>query len=46
MPLEEWGGKETEEEEFIPLHRVRTLRKLEDGEVIWDREGRVDRLGG
>ena len=42
LRLEDWGGKATEDEEFIPEHRVRQLRRVNDGEVVWDRERRVD----
>ncbi|KAK5165794.1 uncharacterized protein LTR77_008717 [Saxophila tyrrhenica] len=45
VALEEWGGKETEEEEWIPEHRVRQLRRRGDGVVMWDREKRLDLLG-
>ena len=45
MSLEEWGGRETEAEDFIPEHRVRQLRRRADGRVVWDREQRVDRTG-
>lgn len=46
MPLEEWGGKATEEEDFIPEHRVRLMKRRSDGHVVWDRAGRFDRTGG
>ena len=45
MGLEEWGGRATEEEDFIPEHRVRQLRRRGDGVVIWDRERKVDLTG-
>ena len=44
IALEEWGGKPTEAEDFIPEHRVRKLKRQEDGVVVWDRENRVDLL--
>lgn len=40
LPLEQWG-KATEDEEFVPEHRIRVLRRVGDLRVIWDREGRV-----
>jgi uncharacterized protein (UPF0248 family) len=43
LPMEQWG-KATEEEDFIPEHRIRVFRRVErDGgrTVVWDREGRV-----
>ena len=46
LPLEQWG-KETEDEEFIPEHRIRILRKIEkggNGIVVWDREKRISQL--
>ena len=46
LPLEQWG-KETEDEEFIPEHRIRILRKVEKGGagiVVWDREKRICQL--
>ncbi|KAK5130255.1 hypothetical protein LTR08_002256 [Meristemomyces frigidus] len=45
MALESWGGKATEEEDFIPEHRVRQIRRVEDGVLVWDRRGRLDLLG-
>ena len=46
IDLEDWGGKATEEEDFIPLHRVVQLRRREDKVVVWDRETRTDRTDG
>ncbi|KAK4903146.1 hypothetical protein LTR27_000074 [Elasticomyces elasticus] len=43
--LEQWA-KVTEDEEFVPESRVRTVRRVEDKFVVWDREKRVDRTGG
>lgn len=48
MPLEKWG-REVEEEDFVPEHRIRVFRRLEAGgarKVVWEREGRVCELGG
>jgi uncharacterized protein (UPF0248 family) len=39
VPLEQWG-RATEEEDFIPEHRIRVFRRV-GGSVVWDREGRV-----
>lgn len=47
LPLEQWG-KEIEDEEFIPEHRIRILRRIEKqgaGSVVWDREKRICQLG-
>lgn len=46
LPLEQWG-KETEDEEFIPEHRIRILKRVEkggNGIVVWNREERICRL--
>ncbi len=41
--LEEWGwGGATEDEEWIPEHRVRQVRRRGDRVVVWDRVKRVD----
>jgi uncharacterized protein (UPF0248 family) len=44
LPMELWG-RETEEEDFIPEHRIRVFRRAgrDGGEnvVVWDREKRV-----
>lgn len=48
LPLEQWG-KETEDEEFIPEHRIRIFRRIVKkgtGTVVWDRENRICLLGG
>ncbi|TKA31677.1 hypothetical protein B0A50_01755 [Salinomyces thailandicus] len=39
--LQDWG-RETEEEDFIPQHRIRMVRRCKDDLVIWDREKRID----
>jgi uncharacterized protein (UPF0248 family) len=45
MALEEWGKWATEDDNFIPEHRVRQIMRREDGVVVWDRFGRVDKTG-
>jgi hypothetical protein len=45
MGLENWGSWATEDENFVAEHRVRVLKRREDGLVVWDRENRVDRTG-
>ena len=48
LPLEQWG-RATEEEDFIPEHRIRVFRRVEKGSVgtvVWDREERVCELDG
>ena len=47
LPLEQWG-KETEDEDFIPEHRIRIFRRVEKKGahvVVWDREKRICILG-
>lgn len=43
LPIEDWV-QTTEEEEFIPLHRIRQFRVTETKEVVWDRAKRMDKL--
>lgn len=48
LPLEKWG-KATEEEDFVPEHRIRVFRRVGEGglrETVWDREARVCQLDG
>lgn len=45
LPLEMWGGKEVEDEDFIPEHRIRQLRRLGDEVVVWDRARKIDLTG-
>ncbi|SMR41413.1 unnamed protein product [Zymoseptoria tritici ST99CH_1E4] len=40
-PLDDWQ-RATEEEDFVPSHRIRQIRRLWDGVVVWDREARFD----
>ncbi|KAF2723063.1 hypothetical protein K431DRAFT_283229 [Polychaeton citri CBS 116435] len=48
MPVAQWV-RETTEEEFIPQHRIKFVKRVVgDGqqEVVWDRDERVDKLFG
>jgi hypothetical protein len=45
MGLENWGSWATEDENFVAEHRIRVLKRREDGVVVWDREKRIDRTG-
>ncbi|PWY89977.1 hypothetical protein BO70DRAFT_358971 [Aspergillus heteromorphus CBS 117.55] len=36
--------KETTDEEFIPQHRILYIKRRSDGEVVWDRRRRIDRI--
>lgn len=44
ISLEDWGGKETEDEDFIPMHRIRQVKRTSDGRVVWCRDRRIDLL--
>ena len=46
MSLADWGGKRTEEDDFIPEHRVRMIVRATDTFVVWNRELRIDRTDG
>lgn len=41
--LEDWGGRATEEDDFVPEHRVRVLKRRVDDFVVWNRVERIDR---
>jgi len=45
MPMSEWI-RETSDEDFIPQHRIKYFKRSSDGEVVWDREGRLDKIFG
>jgi uncharacterized protein (UPF0248 family) len=45
MPMSKWV-RETSDEDFIPQHRIKYFKRSSDGEVVWDREGRVDKIFG
>ena len=45
MPVTTWVT-ETSEEDFIPQHRIKYFKRTSDGEIIWDREGRIDKFFG
>ncbi|PLB44614.1 hypothetical protein P170DRAFT_339583, partial [Aspergillus steynii IBT 23096] len=36
--------KESTDEEFIPQHRVLYIKRKSDGEIMWDRRRRIDKL--
>lgn len=49
IDVSEWkGGRDIEEEDWIPQHRILYFRKKgeADGRKVWDRETRLDRLFG
>lgn len=39
-------GGDVTEEEFIPQHRIHYFKKRSDGEVLWDRKAKVDKIFG
>jgi uncharacterized protein (UPF0248 family) len=43
-PFTEWL-RDTEDEEFVPMHRIRAFVRRSDGTVLWDRARRIHRLG-
>ncbi|MBE7180944.1 MAG: DUF504 domain-containing protein, partial [Terriglobus roseus] len=42
-PVSRWRS-DTSDEEFVPLHRITGFRRVSTGEVVWSREGRVDKI--
>lgn len=48
MPASQWI-RETTEEDFIPQHRIKWVKKTDDDgneEIVWDRDARVDKMFG
>lgn len=45
MSLEKWKSESTDDE-FVPLHRVLYFKKRIDGDVVWDRRSRIDKVFG
>lgn len=45
MALGEWGGRASEDEDWIPEHRIREIVRARDGVVVWSREERRDWTG-
>ncbi|CAO1599935.1 hypothetical protein XANCAGTX0491_003640 [Xanthoria calcicola] len=43
--VEEWLDT-TEEEDFIPMHRIKYFKRRSDDHIVWDREKRVDEIFG
>jgi uncharacterized protein (UPF0248 family) len=42
-PMEKWK-QATEEEDFVPYHRIRQIRRCRDNMIMWDRRERIDLL--
>lgn len=36
--------KETTDEEFIPQHRILYIKRRSEGEIVWDRRRRIDKI--
>ncbi|KAI9703595.1 MAG: hypothetical protein M1836_007365 [Candelina mexicana] len=45
IPLDRWKGEQTDDE-FIPQHRIVHFKRKSDGEVVWEKERRLDRVFG
>ncbi len=43
--VEEWLDT-IEEEDFIPMHRIKYFKRRSDDRIVWDREKRVDEIFG
>ncbi|KAL8758417.1 MAG: hypothetical protein Q9199_001492 [Rusavskia elegans] len=43
--VEEWLDT-IEEEDFIPMHRIKYFKRRSDDHVVWDREKRIDEIFG
>lgn len=44
-PVESWITESTEET-FVPMHRIRAVKKKSTGMVVWHREERIDLISG
>ncbi|KAF3934553.1 hypothetical protein ABW19_dt0209031 [Dactylella cylindrospora] len=45
LPVDKWK-MEMSDEEFVPMHRVVYFKEKKSGEVVWDREKRIDKIFG
>jgi uncharacterized protein (UPF0248 family) len=45
ISVELWT-RESTEEHFIPMHRVRSIKRRSTGQTVWHREERIDLIGG
>lgn len=36
--------RETTDEEFIPQHRIIYIKRVSDGDVVWDKRRRMDKV--
>ncbi|KAI0144291.1 DUF455 domain-containing protein [Xylariaceae sp. FL1272] len=43
--LDAWKSEQTDQE-FIPQHRILYFKRVSDGEVVWDRKERIDKIFG
>ncbi|OCL06370.1 hypothetical protein AOQ84DRAFT_276402, partial [Glonium stellatum] len=37
---------ESTEEHFIPMHRIRSIKRKSTGQTVWHREERIDLISG
>ena len=45
MPVDLWI-RELTDKGFIPQHRIKYFKTVSDGNIIWDREERIDEVFG
>lgn len=45
IPLDSWLNESTEED-FVPQHRIRYFKRISDGELMWERDSKLDRIFG
>lgn len=45
MPLKMWLTESTEED-FIPQHRIKYFKTIDNGDVVWNRDERIDKIFG
>ncbi|KAI9717742.1 MAG: hypothetical protein M1812_004471 [Candelaria pacifica] len=45
IPLDRWKGEQTDDE-FIPQHRIMHFKRKSDGEVVWEKERKLDKVFG
>lgn len=38
--------RESTDEEFIPQHRIKYFKREGDGEIVWNRDERIDKIFG
>jgi hypothetical protein len=43
MPFDLWL-RESTEEDFVPQHRIKYFKRTQSEEIVWSRDGRIDRI--